>query len=76
MSALASHLMVEAGRARAAAEVAKANGHDPIAAIAPFVNYAMTRCGRDTGSIASDLLLTEAEVWNARARMDAYRRRA
>lgn len=72
---LASHFMVEAGRARLSASAAKANGYDPVEAIAPFVNHAMRVYGRGTDAIAAELAMFEADVWNARARTDDYRGR-
>lgn len=75
MSPLASRIMVDAGRARLAAEAAKANGRDPISSIAPFVSYAMRIYGLSSDAIATELGVKEADVWNARARMDAHRRR-
>lgn len=73
--ALTSHFMIEAARARLAASNAAANGFDPAASIAPFVNHAMRFYGRDTAEIAIELGMTEADVWNARARTDDHRGR-
>lgn len=75
MSTLASHIMVEAGRARLAAATAKANGHDPVSSIAPFVNHAMRFYRLGTDAIAAELSMLEADVWNARARTDEHRGR-
>lgn len=75
MSALASYIMVEAGRARIAAASAKANGHDPVSSIAPFVSHAMRFYRLGTDAIAAELAMSEADVWNARARTDEHRGR-
>lgn len=75
MSALASHIMVEAGRSRLAAANAKANGHDPVSSIAPFVNHAMRFYRLGTDAIAAELAMSEADAWNARARTDDQRGR-
>lgn len=72
---LSSHFMVEAGRARIAAPGAKANGHDPVSSIAPFVNHAMRVYRVGTDEIAAELLMMEADAWNARARTDEHRGR-
>lgn len=72
----ASYYELALARAKQAAARARVRGLNPLAAQASFIEAALTVYRRSTDQIAAGLGIPESDVWNARARMDAYRRAA
>lgn len=74
--AFGGYYAVALAKAKHAAARARLNGKNPLAAQAAFIDTALTVYRRSTEQIAIGLGIPESDVWNARARMDAYRRAA